>query len=149
MKQGVLTNGRVRLLLSKGHSCYRPRRDVSNRILKKLTDLIILKIKPVYLYRENASASLSVDVLLTATWLFSTWPSSRRETMRSLDSLIIPSLGLSFRETISFIYQIHTLNGFPFGHQFLEITITSKFLQEVGTQACQQDQEAVQLDQGG
>jgi len=27
MKQGVLTNVRVRLLLSKGHSCYRPRRD--------------------------------------------------------------------------------------------------------------------------
>lgn len=27
MKQGVLTNQRVRLLLSKGHSCYRPRRD--------------------------------------------------------------------------------------------------------------------------
>ncbi|OWK01154.1 hypothetical protein Celaphus_00018263 [Cervus elaphus hippelaphus] len=26
MKQGVLTHGRVRLLLSKGHSCYRPRR---------------------------------------------------------------------------------------------------------------------------
>ncbi|XP_033634008.1 40S ribosomal protein S6-like [Asterias rubens] len=26
MKQGVLTNGRVRLLLTKGHSCYRPRR---------------------------------------------------------------------------------------------------------------------------
>ncbi|XP_071480422.1 small ribosomal subunit protein eS6-like [Diadema setosum] len=26
MKQGILTNGRVRLLLSKGHSCYRPRR---------------------------------------------------------------------------------------------------------------------------
>lgn len=26
MKQGVLTNGRVRLLLSKGKSCYRPRR---------------------------------------------------------------------------------------------------------------------------
>uniref|UniRef100_A0A8C2N3L5 40S ribosomal protein S6 n=1 Tax=Cricetulus griseus TaxID=10029 RepID=A0A8C2N3L5_CRIGR len=25
-KQGVLTHGRVRLLLSKGHSCYRPRR---------------------------------------------------------------------------------------------------------------------------
>merc|ERR1712083_937235 len=25
-KQGVLTNNRVRLLLSKGHSCYRPRR---------------------------------------------------------------------------------------------------------------------------
>merc|ERR1712007_282653 len=27
MKQGVLTNGRVRLLLKKGTSCYRPRRD--------------------------------------------------------------------------------------------------------------------------
>merc|ERR550517_447459 len=26
MKQGILTNGRVRLLLSKGHSCFRPRR---------------------------------------------------------------------------------------------------------------------------
>lgn len=26
MKQGVLTNTRVRLLLSEGHSCYRPRR---------------------------------------------------------------------------------------------------------------------------
>merc|ERR1719178_248167 len=26
MKQGVLTNGRVRLLLKKGHSCYRERR---------------------------------------------------------------------------------------------------------------------------
>ena len=26
MKQGVLTHGRVRLLLSKGHSCYRPKR---------------------------------------------------------------------------------------------------------------------------
>merc|ERR1719402_1989674 len=27
MKQGVLTNGRVRLLLKKGTSCYRPRRE--------------------------------------------------------------------------------------------------------------------------
>lgn len=27
MKQGVLLNHRTRLLLSKGHSCYRPRRD--------------------------------------------------------------------------------------------------------------------------
>ena len=29
MKQGILTNGRVRLLLKEGHSCYRPRRNVS------------------------------------------------------------------------------------------------------------------------
>merc|ERR1719272_1672597 len=27
MKQGILTNGRVRLLLKKGHTCYRARRD--------------------------------------------------------------------------------------------------------------------------
>merc|ERR1712212_528871 len=31
MKQGVLTNERVRLLLSKGHSCYRPRRSGERR----------------------------------------------------------------------------------------------------------------------
>jgi len=31
MKQGVLTTGRVRLLLSAGHSCYRPRRDGERR----------------------------------------------------------------------------------------------------------------------
>jgi len=31
MKQGILTNGRVRLLLSAGHSCYRPRRDGERR----------------------------------------------------------------------------------------------------------------------
>lgn len=31
MKQGVLTTGRVRLLLSSGHSCYRPRRDGERR----------------------------------------------------------------------------------------------------------------------
>ncbi|KAK7116812.1 small ribosomal subunit protein eS6-like [Littorina saxatilis] len=31
MKQGILTNGRVRLLLSKGHSCYRPRRTGERR----------------------------------------------------------------------------------------------------------------------
>ena len=34
MKQGILTNGRVRLLLKKGTTCYRPRKDVS--ILKPL-----------------------------------------------------------------------------------------------------------------
>lgn len=31
MKQGVLTNGRVRLLLSKDHSCYHPRKDGERR----------------------------------------------------------------------------------------------------------------------
>ena len=31
MKQGILSNGRVRLLLSKGHSCFRPRRTGDRR----------------------------------------------------------------------------------------------------------------------
>lgn len=31
MKQGVLTNGRVRLLLSEGHSCFRPRKNGERR----------------------------------------------------------------------------------------------------------------------
>lgn len=31
MKQGVMTNGRVRLLLSDGHSCYRVRRSGERR----------------------------------------------------------------------------------------------------------------------
>lgn len=31
MKQGILTNVRVRLLLSKGHSCFRPRRTGERR----------------------------------------------------------------------------------------------------------------------
>ncbi len=31
MKQGVLTTGRVRLLMGKGHSCYRPRRSGERR----------------------------------------------------------------------------------------------------------------------
>lgn len=31
MKQGVLTNGRVKLLLKKGHSCFRPRRTGQRR----------------------------------------------------------------------------------------------------------------------
>ena len=31
MKQGVLTAGRVRLLLRKGHSCFRPRRSGERR----------------------------------------------------------------------------------------------------------------------
>uniref|UniRef100_A0A8C9QJC1 Small ribosomal subunit protein eS6 n=1 Tax=Spermophilus dauricus TaxID=99837 RepID=A0A8C9QJC1_SPEDA len=40
MKQGVLTHGRVRLLLSKGHSCYRPRR-IGERKCKSVRDCIV------------------------------------------------------------------------------------------------------------
>merc|ERR1712004_766190 len=54
MKQGVLTHTRVRLLLSKGHSCYRPLAAVSAR------------------------GSLSVDASLMDSSAYSTWLSSRR-----------------------------------------------------------------------
>ena len=40
MKQGVLTHGWVRLLLSKGHSCYRPRR-TGERKRKSVRDCIV------------------------------------------------------------------------------------------------------------
>merc|ERR1719391_1964918 len=40
MKQGVLTNQRVRLLLSKGHSCYRPRR-VGERKRKSVRGCVV------------------------------------------------------------------------------------------------------------
>ena len=40
MKQGVLTHGRVRLLPSKGHSCYRPRR-TGERKRKSVQDCIV------------------------------------------------------------------------------------------------------------
>ncbi|OUM65570.1 hypothetical protein PIROE2DRAFT_51017 [Piromyces sp. E2] len=40
MKQGLLTNHRVRLLLSKGHSCYRPRR-VGERKRKSVRGCIV------------------------------------------------------------------------------------------------------------
>merc|ERR1711915_1088671 len=41
MKQGVLTNNRVRLLLSKGHSCYRPRKDGERRRKSVLALMIV------------------------------------------------------------------------------------------------------------
>ncbi|KTW28018.1 40S ribosomal protein S6-B [Pneumocystis carinii B80] len=40
MKQGVLLSSRVRLLLSKGHSCYRPRRD-GERVRKSVRGCIV------------------------------------------------------------------------------------------------------------
>jgi ribosomal protein S6E (S10) len=45
MKQGVLSNGRVRLLLRKGLSCYRPRRKVRKRkVIGVVIALIIVGI---------------------------------------------------------------------------------------------------------
>merc|ERR1712073_134086 len=69
MKQGILTNQRVRLLLGKGQSCYRPRRDGERK------------------------RSPSEAALLMVTSPSSTWPLSRRERERSPDSLTTPSLG--------------------------------------------------------
>ena len=40
MKQGVLTHGRVRLLPSKGHSCYRPRR-AGERMYKSIWGCVV------------------------------------------------------------------------------------------------------------
>ena len=86
MKQGILTNQRVRLLLGKGQSCYRPRRDVS-----KLTGCRIVASNYQYNFRESASVSPSADVLSTVTSPSSTWLSSRRVRVRSPDSLTTPS----------------------------------------------------------
>merc|ERR1712179_720586 len=55
MKQGILVHGRVRLLLSKGHSCYNAGRKG----------------------RENENQSAAA--LSTTISQSSTWPSSRRE----------------------------------------------------------------------
>ena len=62
MKQGVLTHGRVHLLLSKGHSCYRPRR-TEERKRKSVRGCIV-------------DANLSV---------FSTWLLYRKERRIFLD----------------------------------------------------------------
>merc|ERR1719210_981748 len=67
MKQGVLTQGRVRLLLSKGHSCYRPRK------------------------MEKENANPFVVALLMDNSPSSHAPSSRREKLRSPDLPITPS----------------------------------------------------------
>ena len=87
MKQGILTNQRVRLLLGKGQSCYRPRRDVSKTNRRILSSIYLPN------FRESASVSLSADVLLTAISPSSTWPLSRRVKVRSPDSPITPSPG--------------------------------------------------------
>merc|ERR1712223_2034022 len=43
MKQGIMTNGRVRLLLSKGHSCYRPRRTGERKRLSVRGCIVVVK----------------------------------------------------------------------------------------------------------
>merc|ERR1712173_62922 len=56
MKQGVLTQGRVRLLLSKGHSCYRPRK-TGERKRKSVRGCIVdgqLSVLSVSIVRRGA-----------------------------------------------------------------------------------------------
>merc|ERR1712181_175890 len=52
MKQGILTNGRVRLLLKKGTTCYRPRKDIpgltDNTIPRRLGPKRASKIRKLF-----------------------------------------------------------------------------------------------------
>ena len=72
MKQGVLTHGRVRLLLSKGHSCYRPRRTgerkrksvrgcIVDANLSVLNLVIIKKGNVFFLARRPLSGNRNLD----------------------------------------------------------------------------------------
>ena len=95
MKQGVLTHGRVRLLLSKGHSCYRPRRtgerkcksvrgciadanlSVLNLVIVKkrekdflgLTDTTVPRAWVPKELAESASFSISLKKMMSASML--------------------------------------------------------------------------------
>lgn len=63
MKQGVLTNGRVRLLLSKGHSCYRPRR-TGERKRKSVRGCIVdanLSVLNLVIIRKGETSGLHID----------------------------------------------------------------------------------------
>eukprot|EP00494_Astrolonche_serrata_P003222 UN03228 len=64
MKQGVLTNRRVRLLLQKGHSCYRPRRKgerkrKSVRGCEVASDIAVLSL--VIIKSDGGSGSTRFD----------------------------------------------------------------------------------------
>jgi small subunit ribosomal protein S6e len=62
MKQGVLTNQRVRLLLSKGHSCYRPRR-TGERKRKSVRGCIVdanLSVLSLAIVKAGEQVSLTV-----------------------------------------------------------------------------------------
>ena len=60
MKQGVLTNYRVRLLLSDGHSCYRARRAVFPLLLSRRSRRVSVSASP-------SVAASSVPILLSST----------------------------------------------------------------------------------
>ena len=79
MKQGILTNGRVRLLLKKGTTCYRPRKDVS--FLEPSLATLML-VNHAGTFRESVRGSLSAGASSTATSPSSPWPSSRRARLR-------------------------------------------------------------------
>lgn len=65
MKQGVLTHGRVRLLLSKGHSCYRPRR-TGERKRKSVRGCIVdanLSVLNLVIVKKGESCVLELFLL--------------------------------------------------------------------------------------
>merc|ERR1711928_38864 len=56
MKQGILTTGRVRLLFSKGHSCYRERRD-GERDASLFVDALLMLTSPSWLLLLSRKAN--------------------------------------------------------------------------------------------
>lgn len=74
MKQGILTNVRVRLLMSKGHSCFRPRRDGERRrksVRGCIVDnnLSVLAMVIVKKGKEKCYFALIVDFVLNVCFL--------------------------------------------------------------------------------
>merc|ERR1719208_49319 len=61
MKQGVLTNQRVRLLLSKGHSCYRPRKKGEGEIPGLTDNTIPRRLGPKRASKIRKLFNLSKD----------------------------------------------------------------------------------------
>ncbi|KAB0405523.1 hypothetical protein E2I00_002676, partial [Balaenoptera physalus] len=64
MKQGVLTHGRVRLLLSKGHSCYRPKR-TGERKHKSVQGCIYVVRKPLHKGKKPRTKAPKIQHLVT------------------------------------------------------------------------------------
>lgn len=63
MKQGVLLPHRVRLLLSKGHSCYRPRR-TGERKRKSVRGCIVAQVRffTIIKWKNNRYASNNTEI---------------------------------------------------------------------------------------
>ena len=70
MKQGVLTHGRVHLLLSKGHSCYGPRR-TGERKHKSVQGCIVdanLSVLNLVIVKKMGRKIFSLILLCLVAW---------------------------------------------------------------------------------